>query len=83
MSLVSHKKRYLDCVELTNFRIFTQPIPIPTPNSNFKIQIKVHVIYIKRLQLTINRMINASLRSSVFSGFVQVGTVSCKEKKIK
>ena len=28
MSLVSHKKSYLVCVELTNFRIFTQPIPI-------------------------------------------------------
>ena len=28
MSLVSHKKSYLLCVELTNFRIFTKPIPI-------------------------------------------------------
>ena len=28
MSLVSHKKSYLVCVKLTNFRIFTQPIPI-------------------------------------------------------
>ena len=28
MSLVSHKKSYLVCVELTNFQIFTQPIPI-------------------------------------------------------
>ena len=27
MSLVSHKKSYLVCVELTNFQIFTQPIP--------------------------------------------------------
>ena len=27
MSLVSNKKSYLVCVELTNFRIFTQPIP--------------------------------------------------------
>ena len=28
MSLVCHKKSYLVCVELTNFRIFPQPIPI-------------------------------------------------------
>ena len=28
MSLVSHKKSYLVCVQLTNFRIFMQPIPI-------------------------------------------------------
>ena len=28
MSLVSHKKSYLVCVELMNFRIFTKPIPI-------------------------------------------------------
>ena len=34
MSLVSHKKSYLVCVELTNFRIFTQPIP----NFFFKVQ---------------------------------------------
>ena len=27
MSLISHKERYLVCVELTNFQIFTQPIP--------------------------------------------------------
>ena len=27
MSLVSHKKSYLVCVKLTNFRIFTPPIP--------------------------------------------------------
>ena len=26
--MVSHKKSYLVCVELLNFRIFTQPIPI-------------------------------------------------------
>ena len=34
MSLVSNKKSYLVCVELTNFRIFTQPIP----NFFFKVQ---------------------------------------------
>ena len=34
VSLVSHKKSYLVCVELTNFRIFTQPIP----NFFFKVQ---------------------------------------------
>ena len=28
MSLVSHMKNFLVCVELTNFRIFTQHIPI-------------------------------------------------------
>ena len=28
ISWVSHKKSYLVCVELTNFRIFKQPIPI-------------------------------------------------------
>ena len=27
LSLVSHKKIYLVCVKLTNFRIFTKPIP--------------------------------------------------------
>ena len=34
VSFVSHKKSYLVCVELTNWRIFTQPIP----NFFFKVQ---------------------------------------------
>ena len=34
LSLVSHKKIYLVCVKLTNFRIFTKQIP----NFLFKVQ---------------------------------------------
>ena len=40
MSLVSHKKSYLVCVELTNFRIFTQPIPNFCQNKEGQIMIK-------------------------------------------
>ena len=66
MSLVSHKKSYLVCIELTNFRIFTQPIPIFFQNTKLRQPtegrdscLKINKYYVIFVNSTIRHILNS------------------------